>query len=199
MHNAPTNVSLAAIITSKWLIHLRGLFLLGMAVLLFGIGRNTSKDNILLFGALAVLAGLCGLAFIAKNKPAQIQKKWLAIESVADMVLGIVAFYFYQRSIALREDFMLLFALFALFFLFMQIFFLLQIAQTSLRVNLFAAIARILMAIGYGIFALALLMGATVESTSLFLLNCVGIGPLIGGLACLLMPLKLYYVEKRGV
>ncbi|HOZ84677.1 MAG TPA: hypothetical protein PK191_04250 [Niabella sp.] len=112
------------------------------------------------------------------------------------MVIAGIALYFYMQSSDLTADFKMAFAFFALLFAFMQFIFIIQILQIGGTENLNIILARVLMVFGYGIFGIVLLYSNAQQSGSTFLINLIGIGPLLAGIALLSFSVRMYMITK---
>lgn len=183
---------------NKILLSLRGLLLVGVGTILFTVSRQSSNNLVLLFAALTMAAGLCGIMVANTNRSSPLRSGWLMIESGADIVLSLVAVYFYLKSDNLTIDFMTAFACFALAFCFLQIIYIFQIAQVAVSPNIGVMIARAITGLGYGIFAVVLLfMSSGNNHGSTTLINIIGAGPAIAGIATLLLGAKLFTIKVR--
>lgn len=119
------------------------------------------------------------------------------MESGADIIFSFVAIYFYLRSANLTIDFMTAFACFALFFAFLQIIYIFQISQIGLMTNIKRILVSVLLAIIYGVFGIVLLFKSSFPETSTALINFVGIGPLLAGIALLALSSKMYSLKEN--
>ncbi len=172
---------------------LRGIFLVALGTSLFWINSNTTV-NLLLPILLALLAGISGLVFIQKNKIETVPKNWLMIESIADIVLGLAFIYMQVNGENGIENLRDVFAGFAILFAFMQFTYMFQIAMTDFVNNTKVLLIRGLAAIGFGLFGAVLFMQANNEVLT-FLINCIGVGPIITGIGCIF--LIMYSFRKQ--
>ena len=185
-------------INNKWALALRGIFLISTGILLFTINRNSSNSNVLIFGLLVFLAGIAGFYFALGNKVSPLKTNWLMMESGADIVFFFVAIYFYLRSSNLTIDFMTAFACFALFFAFLQIIYIFQISQIGLMPNIKRILVSVLLAIIYSVFGIVLLFKSSFPESTTVLINFVGIGPLLAGIALLALSSKMYSLKQNA-
>lgn len=172
-----------ATIRNTWAIFSRGIFLILLGMLLFII-NSEHPVGILLPALSAIAAGIMGFLFAVNNTNEQIRRGWLMIESGADILLGVIFFFLYVNGADNVEEIRKVFALFSVFFAFMQFIFIFMIAQTGLGFDVRMAVIRALTAIGYGLFGLILIAVNDTEKLS-FLISCIGLGPIISGMACL--------------
>src|SRR5690606_9018221 len=120
---------------------------------------NSSMPNITLaLSVLPILAGVFGLYYLQKNVTIGLLtvKNWLKIESVGDIILGIVFFYLFLKDMDSINTIRTVFASFAMLYCFMQFTFIFQIAMSGFRGNALVAIIRAVTAVGYGLFAVIL-------------------------------------------
>ncbi|WP_343670638.1 hypothetical protein [Chitinophaga sp.] len=171
-------------------------FLIGLGIVLFNITKDSSRNLVFIFALLVLLAGLCGIYFASSNRVENFRRNWLIIESGTDILIAGVALYFYIRSSNLTGNFNTAFAYFALAFAFMQLIYIFQILQIGRTLNLNIMLARCLMAVGYGIFGIILIFNAAQQSASTFMINLIGIGPLLAGLFSLAFSGRMYMLRK---
>lgn len=188
--NSKTNYINTAI---NWPLVLRGIFLIVLGSGLFWI--NSQKTvNVSLLAIPALLAGIFGLIFLNKNKVDKVTKNWISIESIGDIILSLTFLYMYingKNDITNVRD---VFAGFAILFAFMQFTYMFQVAQMGAPANYKVFLIRGLTAIGYGLFGVVLFMQTGSDSLS-FLLNCIGVGPILAGIGSIL--LIIYTFQKR--
>lgn len=177
---------------------LRGLALIGIGTILITLDNNSSKSLVIIFALLELLTGALGLGFANSNKfMDQVPRKWLIIESCAEILLGLAALYLYFNSTKLVIDFMLVFASFAIAFCFMQVIYIFQVIQIGFGPNMPIIAARAAIALGFGIFGMALIFkSATTENGSMAMINLVGLGPILAGLAILAFRTKMFIIKR---
>lgn len=181
---------------NKWLLHLRGLTLIGSGILLFMVSQNYSKPLPILFSTLSIVAGIFGLWFISSNKIQEIKRSWVIMESSADIIFGFVVIYLYFQSADIISDFVMAFVYFSFFLGFNQIISILRIFQLGRIPNITIVAARVAIAFAYGLFAvLVLFKGASSESTAI--INLIGIGPVASGILIFLLCDRLYTVKEN--
>lgn len=186
-------------LNNKWALTVRGFFLICVGVLLFTINENSSKCMVLFFSVLTFLAGFAGIRFAATNKTDQFKSNWLMLESGADIILSFISFYLYLKSTTLTVDFLIIFACFALVFAFLQVIYIFQIFQTEINLNIKTVAVRAILGVGYGLFGIVLLFKSSFPSASTAIINFIGIGPLLAGIALLVLSSQMYTVNKKLV
>lgn|GEM_PF-2435946 len=55
-------------LNNKWMLSLRGLFLIGVSVVLFTVNKDASRNLVLVFALLTFVAGLSGVVFANSNR-----------------------------------------------------------------------------------------------------------------------------------
>lgn len=178
---------------TNWPLVLRGIFLIILGTGLFGIGSQDTV-NVSLLAIPALFAGIFGLIFLNKNKVDAITKNWILIESIADIILSLAFLYMYINDKNDITNVRNIFAGFALLFAFMQFTYMFQVAQTGAPANYKVFLIRGLTAIGYGLFGVALFM-QTGKDNLAFLINCIGVGPVLAGIGSIL--LIMYAFRKK--
>ena len=184
-------------VNNKWALIVRGIFLIGIGILLFTISQNSTKNLVLLFSLLTFLAGIAGFEFATANKTNQLKSNWLMLESGADISFSIVAIFFYLKSADLTVDFLTAFASFALLFAFLQVIYIFQLAQIGLIPNIKIIVVRLILSWVFGLFGIILLFKSSFPGVTTSLINFIGIGPLLAGVSLLILSSKMYIINKN--
>lgn len=190
---------LPSTLVRKWALTLRGIFLIATGIVLFTVRPESTKTLVLAFAAFTFLAGASGLVFANSNKESRIKKNWLIIEAGADLLWSVIAMFIYFQSKDLTSDFLMAFAFFSLLFAFMQVLYLFQMAEKGVAPNVLPIVARAFSGIVFGLFGIVLIMKANTPGLGISMINFVSLGPVIAGIALIVLSARMYMVRRTMV
>ncbi len=82
-----------------WLMMARGVFYILIGIMMFVFASSYSEQSGHIIGALAVLAGVCQLAFSFTNQQGEKNNIWGILHGVADVAFGIAMFVYARGTI----------------------------------------------------------------------------------------------------